>query len=215
MKHSGAPLSPEASHSGKMSPKAQWATALGHLVWAPRLLKREKSNRTADPCSAITLPTCLLSLSLMLMAGLPVVLFSPFTVHLSPRLVNGFGDPVAPHIAMHFLRDLCQPFSLVKGCLQLVNQHISHSQMFTEKLSKQPGDMAYNVDLQEDASRMGAEVSLWARVEHSPQSHLLKCHLQSEGTQPLEHQKEAWASRKKQRKNKEISAAGLSLRRPG
>lgn len=95
-------------------------------------------DRTADPAQGAHFTLASLP-SLTLMAAFPKAPFSPFAMCLSPRPVNGFGDPAAPGIAVHFHRDPLQPSFLVKGCLQLVNQPFTHRQMFTGELSKHPG----------------------------------------------------------------------------
>lgn len=100
-----------------------------------------------------------------------------------------FGDPVALRITMHFHREPRQPFSLVKGCLQLVNQHISHHQMFAGKLSKQGGNVAFHVARREDAPGTEAESSLQARGACSPRATIQDATVPGEGTGHLEPQK--------------------------
>lgn len=110
------------------------------------------------------------------MAAFPKAPFSPFAMCLSPRPVNGFGDPAAPApcIAVHFHRDPLQPFSLVKGCLQLVNQPFTHRQMFTGELSKHPGAWLTACMVQ-GASGTEAEVGLQPECVRS-QGTTARCH---------------------------------------
>lgn len=121
---------------------------------------------------------------------------------------------MAPCIAVHFHRDPLQPFSLVKGCLQLVNQPITHSQMFTGELSKHPGATPERGLQRAGCFRGRSRNRLAGRSACSPRAPLPGATLQGEATQHPEHPRRKHGHPKGSR-GKQTSLLPISLRRPG